>query len=275
MAPGGRSTAPLPTTRGRRVRSAKAELEHVVDDLVRGRWAGVPRPHRCWTCWRLSRSSPTEQFRDRGDDVAAGRARDHGHGLTWALAAIDQAPAVRAELESEWARRQPVSGRLPDRLPLTMAVLAETLRLWPPSWMFSRRVLEPLALGGRSSARGDDVPGQPGSAASRPTVVGRARTVPAGPLAATRAGATAASTPSVPASPAAPICPSGRDPDVYRGAIRLVGGRDDAGRDGPRLARPRTRCSADPGPSSMTLRPAVCAGDDAAALSAAAGQGAV
>ena len=25
-----------------------------------------------------------------------------------------------------------------------MAVLAETLRLWPPSWMFSRRILEPL-----------------------------------------------------------------------------------------------------------------------------------
>jgi cytochrome P450 len=35
-------------------------------------------------------------------------------------------------------------------LPLTTAVLAETLRLWPPSWMFSRRVLEPMVLGGRT-----------------------------------------------------------------------------------------------------------------------------
>ena len=64
--------------------------------------------------------------------------------LTWALAAIDQAPAVRAELEHEWAR-QPAGA-----LPLTMAVLAETLRLWPPSWMFTRRVLKPLVLGGRT-----------------------------------------------------------------------------------------------------------------------------
>jgi cytochrome P450 len=31
-----------------------------------------------------------------------------------------------------------------------MSVLAETLRLWPPSWMFSRRVLEPVELSGRT-----------------------------------------------------------------------------------------------------------------------------
>jgi cytochrome P450 len=29
-------------------------------------------------------------------------------------------------------------------------VLAETLRLWPPSWLFSRRALEPLVLGERT-----------------------------------------------------------------------------------------------------------------------------
>ena len=39
-------------------------------------------------------------------------------------------------------------------LPLTTAVLAETLRLWPPSWMFSRRTREPLTLGGRSVPAG-------------------------------------------------------------------------------------------------------------------------
>jgi cytochrome P450 len=82
--------------------------------------------------------------------------------LVWALAAIDQAPAVRAALEAEWdtcgkghddvfpgtsSSGQP-SGTLPSAtLPLTTAVLAETLRLWPPSWMFSRRLTEPLTLG--------------------------------------------------------------------------------------------------------------------------------
>jgi cytochrome P450 len=81
--------------------------------------------------------------------------------LTWALAAIDQAPAVSAELENEWDTRADVRtthpraealspATLPSAtLPLTTAVLAETLRLWPPSWMFSRRTTEPLTLGGR------------------------------------------------------------------------------------------------------------------------------
>ena len=45
-------------------------------------------------------------------------------------------------------------GDLVEALPLTMAVLAETLRLWPPSWMFTRRVLEPIELGGRTVPAG-------------------------------------------------------------------------------------------------------------------------
>src|SRR3712207_5515822 len=76
--------------------------------------------------------------------------------LTWALAAIDQAPGVRADLEAEWDAEPetlPVDAR-GDALPLTTAVLAETFRLWPPSWMFSRRVLEPLVLGGRTVQAG-------------------------------------------------------------------------------------------------------------------------
>jgi cytochrome P450 len=89
--------------------------------------------------------------------------------LVWALAAIDQAPAVRDALEAEWdaggkgnndvpagtsSSGQP-PGTLPSAtLPLTTAVLAETLRLWPPSWMFSRRLTEPLTLGGRTLSAG-------------------------------------------------------------------------------------------------------------------------
>ena len=76
--------------------------------------------------------------------------------LSWAWAAIDQSPAVRADLEAEWDvdRDSSSVGGPADRLPLTMAVLAETLRLWPPSWMFSRRLLEALPLGGRTVPAG-------------------------------------------------------------------------------------------------------------------------
>ncbi|HET8915229.1 MAG TPA: cytochrome P450, partial [Propionibacteriaceae bacterium] len=156
MAPGGPLLLRSPLPVAIRVRSAKAELEGVVDDLMAGRWVSQPKP------------GPVPDLLASHPELANGRARDEmmtlllaGHetpamALTWALAAIDQAPSVRADLEAEWdARPEAVpTGQLPDALPLTTAVLAETLRLWPPSWMFSRRVLGPVVLGGRTLQAG-------------------------------------------------------------------------------------------------------------------------
>jgi cytochrome P450 len=155
MAPGGSALlrSALPTAV--RVRSAKAQLDNAVDHIMSGRWAGeAPGP-----VLGLLASHP---------EFTVGQARDEvmtlllaGHettamALTWAFAAIDQAPAVRAELEAEWDAnpRTTPAGELTGALPLTTAVLAETLRLWPPSWMFSRRVLEPVVLGGRTVQAG-------------------------------------------------------------------------------------------------------------------------
>jgi cytochrome P450 len=156
MAPGGPVLLRSPLRVAIRVRSAKAVLEGVVDDLIGGRWVSQPKP------------GPVPDLLSSQPELFNGRARDEvmtlllaGHettamALTWALAAIDQAPAVRAELEAEWdARPEAVpTNQLPDALPLTTAVLAETLRLWPPSWMFSRRVLEPVVLGDRTLQAG-------------------------------------------------------------------------------------------------------------------------
>ena len=152
MAPGGPTLLRSPLPVAIRVRSAKAELENVVDDLMRGRWAGESRP------------GPVLDLLASHPELTEGEVRDEvmtlllaGHettamALTWALAAIDQAPAVHADLEAEWdAKRAAIPvGEPAEALPLTMAALAETLRLWPPSWMFSRRILEPVVLGGRT-----------------------------------------------------------------------------------------------------------------------------
>ena len=161
MAPGGVVLLRTPLPAARRVRRAKAELEQVVDDLVRQRTrepAGQP------TVLDLLGSQPEltdQQARDQVMTLLLAGHETTAMALTWALAAIDQAPAVRAELENEWDARadeQTIDPRaealspatLPSAtLPLTTAVLAETLRLWPPSWMFSRRTTEPLTLGGR------------------------------------------------------------------------------------------------------------------------------
>ena len=161
MAPGGVVLLRTPLPAARRVRRAKAELEQVVDDLVRQRTrepAGQP------TVLDLLGSQPEltdQQARDQVMTLLLAGHETTAMALTWALAAIDQAPAVRAKLENEWDARadeQTIDPRaealspatLPSAtLPLTTAVLAETFRLWPPSWMFSRRTTEPLTLGGR------------------------------------------------------------------------------------------------------------------------------
>jgi cytochrome P450 len=156
MAPGGPSLLRSPLPVAIRVRSAKAELENVVDDLIRGRWAddGPPGP-----VLDLLASHPELTDREVRDEVMTLLLAGHettAMALTWTLAAIDQAPAVRTDLEAEWDAnpKAPPAVELANVLPLTMAVVAETLRLWPPSWMFSRRVLEPVVLGGHTVQAG-------------------------------------------------------------------------------------------------------------------------
>jgi cytochrome P450 len=124
-----------------------------------------------------------QQVRDQVMTLLLAGHETTAMALSWALAAIDQAPAVREELEAEWdawAEGQPTDKPPPTlpsaTLPLTTAVLAETLRLWPPS-------------GRAHCASRNDVPDQSGAVTSRPSVVGRARPILAATLAAPRARA--------------------------------------------------------------------------------------
>ncbi len=150
MAPGGPTLLRSPLPVAIRVRSAKAELEKIVDDLMRGRWANEASPGTVLDLLAAQPDLTEAQVRDEVMTLLLAGHETTAMALTWALAAIDQAPDVRADLEAEWdARPDELSvGEPAIALPLTMSVLAETLRLWPPSWMFSRRVLEPVVLGG-------------------------------------------------------------------------------------------------------------------------------
>jgi cytochrome P450 len=165
LAPGGVALLRSPLPAARRLRRAQAELDSVVDDLIRRRSSESAHAP---TVLDLLASQPEFSNRQVRDQVMTLLLAGHettAMALTWALAAIDQTPAVRAELEAEWDARAKWYGsdasagtssgqpapRLPSAtLPLTTAVVAETLRLWPSSWMFSRRIVEPLTLGGRT-----------------------------------------------------------------------------------------------------------------------------
>jgi cytochrome P450 len=152
MAPGGprllRSSLPI----ARRVRSAKAELDRVVDDLIREARGNDRTPGPVLDLLTSQPDFTDEQVRSEVMTLLLAGHETTAMALTWTLAAIDRTPAVRTELEAEWDRAAaaPSAADDADGLPRTRAVLAEALRLWPPSWMFSRRILEPVTLGERN-----------------------------------------------------------------------------------------------------------------------------
>ena len=115
MAPAGPSLLRSPLPVAVRVRSAKAELENAVDDLIRGRWAEGPATAPVLDLLAAQPELTDRQVRDQVMTLLLAGHETTAMALTWALAAIDQAPAVRAELESEWdagpTHRRWVNGR--------------------------------------------------------------------------------------------------------------------------------------------------------------------
>ena len=149
MAPGGKTLLRSPLPVARRVRRARHELDTVVDELLRHR-----RPLSVAAAGPsvIDLLAARPEFTDRAarDEVLTLFLAGHettAMALTWALAAIEQTAGLRGRLEREWDDAG--SSTDPARLPLTTAVLAETLRLWPPSWLFSRRLVESFELGNR------------------------------------------------------------------------------------------------------------------------------
>jgi cytochrome P450 len=71
--------------------------------------------------------------------------------LTWAWHLLDrdrdQAARLRAELDAVLGGRVPSFDDLPD-LPFTRAVVAETMRIYPPAWILGRSLADDLEVGG-------------------------------------------------------------------------------------------------------------------------------
>jgi cytochrome P450 len=134
----------LPTPSARRLRRAVATLDDVCADLVRRRRA------RGWG----EGDADLLAALLRAPDLTAAQIRDElvtaviaGHEtvascLTWTLHLLAGAPQVQerlqAELDQVLAGREPRWSDVPD-LTYTRAVIDESLRLYPPAWVISRR----------------------------------------------------------------------------------------------------------------------------------------
>jgi cytochrome P450 len=164
----GRATSPLklplrvPTPANIRLRRSLRELDTVVDRLVRDRSGGAAADG-----FETRQPDLLDLLLDHVEDPAG--IRDEivtlvvaGHetvasALTWALWLLadhpDIADAVASEAADVLDDGAPDLARL-GRLQLTRAVVDETLRLYPPSWVLSRRALETDVVAGVPVAAG-------------------------------------------------------------------------------------------------------------------------
>jgi len=81
--------------------------------------------------------------------------------LNWTWWLVSQHPEVERRLQEEQDRVGPLGAGATyadlERLPYTLAVLQEALRLYPPAWILTRRAIGPDKLGGYAVPPGTDV----------------------------------------------------------------------------------------------------------------------
>lgn len=161
----------LPTATNQRLRPALRALDHIVERLIatkRRRLAAGGGPqagHRdLLTILMLARDAETgeamsdAQLRDEVMTLLIAGHETTANALSWLWYLLDRHPdeqeRLRAELVAATGGRPPTVEDLPQ-LPRMKAAFQETLRLYPPVWMFDRRALGPDALGDTKVAKGD------------------------------------------------------------------------------------------------------------------------
>ncbi len=150
----------LPTRRRRRLRRAVATLDAVCAEIVARRRADGVRPDDPDVLALLLAAVDAGERGERGPALVPREVRDEiltlviaGHEtvascLTWTLHLLAGAPDVQVRLHAELdtvlgpgpAARSPCRDDV-AALELTRAVVDESLRLYPPAWVITRRAL--------------------------------------------------------------------------------------------------------------------------------------
>jgi cytochrome P450 len=156
----------LPTAGNRRFNEANRRVREVVDRIIAEyRQGGVDHGDMV-SMLLLARDAETgEGLTDRqvSDEVITmllAATETTSNAMSWALHVLGQRPDVEARLQAE------VDAVLGDdeltlehigRLAYTRRVVTETLRLYSPAWLLSRRSTEPVTLGGHRLPAGASI----------------------------------------------------------------------------------------------------------------------
>jgi cytochrome P450 len=151
MVPGGALLNRLPLPSTRKLMAAIAELDAVVARLIAEQRAGRGDDGTVLAMLLRARDEdgapmPDRQVRDEVLTLMLAGHETTANALAWTWLLLDQNPAAADRLHAELDAAPPAAG--PAELPWTRAVIAESMRLYPPAWTVGRRMTEDVTLAG-------------------------------------------------------------------------------------------------------------------------------
>ena len=146
----------IPTRRSRETREARETLDRIIYGLIEGRRRSGADHGDLLSMLLLAQDSEgdgggmsDQQVRDEALTLFLAGHETTANALTWTWYLLSEHPEMRVRMEAEidevLAGRAPGFEDLP-RLRFTEAVLAESMRLYPPAWTVARMNLEPYPL---------------------------------------------------------------------------------------------------------------------------------
>lgn len=154
---------PWPSAANRRLRRASRALHQVVDQVIAERRSSQdPSPDllRLLLEMRDEDGQPLSALALRDEVVTLFLAGHEttANALTWAFDQLDRHPKAAARLAAEaQAIGRPLTPADLSRVPYALAVLKETLRLYPPAYFVGRRALRDTEIGGHLLPKGTTV----------------------------------------------------------------------------------------------------------------------
>jgi cytochrome P450 len=143
----------IPTPKNRRYRRGKDFINEVMREILNPPHNDTNQHEAALRClWNQPQDTPEEQERNLGEAknfLIAGHETT-ATALSWALYLLSKHPAIHRELLAEID--SVLNGNVPtlqqlDQLELTMMVIEETLRLYPPIWIFDRAAINEDIIG--------------------------------------------------------------------------------------------------------------------------------
>ena len=159
-----RLLAKLPLERNRRIERAKLNIEQTIYQMIESR-RGEPARGDDLLGMMLNMQDhegdgsrlSSEEIRDQVMTMFIAGHETTSNALTWAFYVLSQHPEIEQRVLDELA--DVLNGRLPraedlNRLEYTAAVLDETMRMYPPVWLITRRNLDDYHIAGYTIPKG-------------------------------------------------------------------------------------------------------------------------